>query len=187
MAGGSSVTIADAPNPRGGVWLPDDTILYSPMYATGLWRIPVSGGVAEEVLEIDEERGERTLRFPHATPDGEIVLFTVGSTKNPNNYEDANIDVYSFGHRRASDRDRARHHGPVCRSRSDRLCPARRSLRHRFRSRSLEVVGEPVPVIEDVGGDPSSGAGYFTIADNGSIAWLAGAVTAADALLTIVD
>ena len=51
----------------------------------------------------------------------------------------------------------------------------------------LETVGEAVPVIEDVGGDPSSGAGYFTIAANGNIAWLAGAVTAADALLTIID
>jgi serine/threonine-protein kinase len=52
---------------------------------------------------------------------------------------------------------------------------------------SLRTVGEPSPVIEDVGGDPSSGAGYFSIAENGTIAWLAGAVTAADALLTVVD
>jgi serine/threonine-protein kinase len=51
----------------------------------------------------------------------------------------------------------------------------------------LATVGEAVPVIEDVGGDPSSGAGYFSLAANGNIAWLAGAVTAADVLLTIVD
>ena len=56
-----------------------------------------------------------------------------------------------------------------------------------FDADRLETVGEAVPVIEDVGGDPSSGAGYFTIAANGNIAWLAGAVTASDALLTIVD
>jgi serine/threonine-protein kinase len=187
VAGGSSVTIADAPNPRGGVWLPDETILYSPEYATGLWRIPISGGVAEEVLEIDEERGERTLRFPHATPDGGIVLFTVGSTKNPNNYEDAHIDVFSFatGERRTAieSATMARFAG------RDRIVFARLGDLYAidFDPDRLEVVGEPVPVIEDVGGDPSSGAGYFTIADNGSIAWLAGAVTAADAVLTIVD
>jgi serine/threonine-protein kinase len=187
LNGGSAVTIADAPNPRGGVWLPDGTILFSPMYASGLWRIAVSGGIAEEVLTVDGERGERTLRFPHATPDGEIAIFTVGSTKSPNNYEDANIDVYSLetGERRTViDRaTMARFAG------RDRIIFARMGdlFAVEFDPVRLETVGEPVPVIEDVGGDPSSGAGYFTIAENGSIAWLAGAVTAADALLTVID
>jgi serine/threonine protein kinase/Tol biopolymer transport system component len=187
VTGGSAVTIADAPNPRGGVWLPDDTILYSPTYATGLWRAPVSGGVTEEVLEIDEERGERTLRFPHATPDGEIVLFTVGSMNSPNNYEDANIDVYSFA---TDERRTVIERATMARfAGRDRIVFARLGDLYTvdFDPDQLEAVGEPVPVIEDVGGDPSSGAGYFAIADTGSIAWLAGAVTAADALLTIVD
>ena len=48
--GGSAVTIADAPNPRGGVWLPDETIVYSPGYASGLWKISASGGVTEELI-----------------------------------------------------------------------------------------------------------------------------------------
>jgi serine/threonine-protein kinase len=187
VTGGSAVTLADAPNPRGGVWLLDGSILYSPGYASGLWKIPVSGGVAEELLKVDAQRGERTFRFPHATPDGEIVLFTVGSTKSPNNYEDATIDAYSIatGERRTviERATMARFAG------RDRIIFARLGDLYAadFDPGRLEVVGEPVPVIEDVGGDPSSGAGYFTIANNGNIAWLAGAVTAADALLTIID
>jgi len=187
LDGGSAVTIADAPNPRGGVWLPDDTILYSPMYATGLWRIPVSGGVTEEVLEIDEERGERSFRFPHATPDGEIVLFTVGLARSPNNYEEATIDVYSFA---TNERRTVIESATMARfAGRERIVFARLGDLYAidFDPDRLETVGEPVPVIEDVGGDPSSGAGYFTIAHTGSVAWLAGAVTAADALLTIVD
>ena len=187
VAGGSAVTIADAPNPRGGVWLPDGTILYSPLYASGLWKIAVSGGVAEEVVKVGEAAGERTLRFPHATPDGEIVLFTVGFANSPNNYEDASIDVYSFetGVRRRV----------IERATMARFVSRERIIFTRmgdlfaidFDPGRLEVVGEPMPVIEDVGGDPSSGAGYFSISSNGDIAWLAGAVTAADTLLTIID
>jgi len=187
LAGGSAVTITDAPNPRGGVWLPDETIVYSPLYATGLWRIAVSGGVAEEVLKIDEERGERTFRFPHASPDGGIILFTVGSTTSPNNYEEADIDVYSFD---TEERKTVIEGATMARFASgDRIIFARMGnlFAVDFDPSRLEVVGDPVPVIEDVGGDPSSGAGYFTIASNGNIAWLAGSVSAADALLTIVD
>ena len=136
ILGGSVVTIADAPNPRGGVWLPDGTILFSPEYATGLWRVADTGGAPEVELAVDPERDERTFRFPHATPDGEIVLFTVGALDSPNNYNDASIDVYSLETGATPHRDRACQHGPVCEPRSDRLRPLGRSLRRRFRSRS---------------------------------------------------
>ncbi len=187
VSGGSVVTVADAPNPRGGVWLPDGTIVYSPEYASGIWRVADTGGPAEEVVGIDDDSGERTFRFPDATPDGEIILFTVGDTDSPNNYDEAFIAVYSSdtGTRRniIEGANMARFVG------RDRIVFARRGdlFSVRFDPERLEAVGEAVPVIEDVGGDPSSGAGYFTIADNGNIAWLAGAVTAADTMMTVVD
>jgi len=185
--GGSVVTLADAPNPRGGVWLPDGTILFAPLYASGLWLVPDTGGKAEILLDVDEEGDERTLRFPHATPDGEIVLFTVGVLDSPNNYDDAVIKAYSF---RTGERRTVIERANMARFASrDRIVFARSGdlFAIGFDPDRLQTVGEAVPVIEDVGGDPSSGAGYFSIAANGSIAWLAGAVTAADALLTIVD
>jgi len=187
ILGGSVVTVADAPNPRGGVWLPDGTIVFSPEYASGLWRVADTGGAAEVVLEVDGERGERSFRFPHATPNGGIVLFTVGTTDSPNNYDEAIIDAYSLetGARRT-----IIEHANMARFASrDRIVFARSGdlFAIDFDPDRLATVGEAVPVIEDVGGDPSSGAGYFSLAANGNIAWLAGAVTAADVLLTIVD
>jgi len=185
--GGSVVTVADAPNPRGGVWLPDGTIVYSPEYTSGLWRVADTGGSAEEVIGVDSDRGERTFRFPDATPDGEIVLFTVGNADSPNNYDESVIVVFSL---KTGIRQTVIERANMARfAGRDRIIFVRTGNLYRidFDPERLEAVGEAVPVIEDVGGDPSSGAGYFTIADNGNIAWLAGAVTAADALLTIVD
>ena len=145
------------------------------------------GGAPEVVLDVDPERGERTYRFPDATPDGEIVLFTVGFTDSPNNYEEASIDVYSLKDRR---RRRVIQRATMARfAGRNRIVFARAGDLYAtgFDPDRLETVGEATPVIEDVGGDPSSGAGYFTIATDGSIAWLAGAVPSADALLTVVD
>jgi serine/threonine-protein kinase len=187
VGGGSVLTLADAPNPRGGVWLSDGTILFVPEYATGLWRVRDSGGRPEVVLDVDSERGERTYRFPHATRDGELVLFTVGALESPNNYDEASIKVHSLttGETRTiiGRSNMARF---ACR---DLIVFARAGdlFAVSFDPDALETVGEAVPVIEDVGGDPSSGAGYFTVAANGNLAWLSGAVTAADALLTVVD
>ena len=184
---GSVVTVADAPNPRGGVWLPDGTIVYSPEYTSGLWRVADTGGSAEEVIGVDSDRGERTFRFPDATPDGEIILFTVGNADSPNNYDESVIVVFSL---KTGIRQTVIERANMARfAGRDRIIFLRTGNLYRidFDPERLEAVGEAVPVIEDVGGDPSSGAGYFTIADNGNIAWLAGAVTAADTLLTIVD
>jgi len=185
--GGSAVNIADAPNPRGGVWLPDGTILFSPEYAGGLWRVSDTGGEPEIVVDIEADQGERTFRFPNATPDGEIVLFTVGATDSPNNYDEAVIAAYSL---ETGERRTVIERANMARFASrDRIVFARAGdvFAIGFDPKRLETVGEAVPVLEDVGGDPSSGAGYFTISSNGNIAWLAGAVTAADTFLTILD
>jgi dipeptidyl aminopeptidase/acylaminoacyl peptidase len=56
-----------------------------------------------------------------------------------------------------------------------------------FDPKRLETIGQPVPVLEDVGGDPSSGATHFAAADNGGLVWVTGAVTESDARLTLVD
>ena len=185
--GGAAVNIAEAPNPRGGVWLPDGTILFSPEYAGGLWQVSDSGGEPEIMVDIDGEQGERTYRFPDATADGGIVLFTVGSTDSPNDYDEAFVAAYSV---KTGERRQLIERANMARFASrDRIVFARAGdlFAVGFDPERLETVGEAVPVLEDVGGDPSSGAGYFTVASNGNLAWLAGAVTAADTHLTIVD
>ena len=187
VSGGSVVTLADAPTPRGGVWLPDGTIVFSPAYDSGLWQVSETGGVPELLVGLDEERGERTFRFPHATPGGDLVLFTVGSLDSPNNYDEAFVDVYSLekGERRTvierANMARFARRDIIVFARSGDLFAVR------FDPDTLQTVGEELPVIEDVGGDPSSGAGYFSVSANGTIVWLAGAVTSADALLTVID
>jgi serine/threonine-protein kinase len=185
-AGGSTVTLAAAPTPRGGVWLPDDTILYSPEYSSGLMVIDADGGTPRVVLDIDESLGERTFRFPDVIPDGDAVLFTLGTMDSPNNYDDARIVVYSPA---SEERKVIIERANMARWVDDRtLVYARAGVLYAvaFDPDRLEIVGQPIPVIEDVGGDPSSGAAHVATAKDGTILWVTGAVTETDSRLTIV-
>ena len=57
----------------------------------------------------------------------------------------------------------------------------------RFDASRLEVVGQATPVLEGVAGDPSSGATYFTVANDGTLAVVRGAGSKVSRLLTLVD
>jgi serine/threonine-protein kinase len=187
VEGGSVVTLAETPNSRGGVWLPDNTILYSPEYSAGLWSVPASGGRSEVLVDIDVEKGERTFRFPDFHPNGRTVLFTVGAVDSPNSYDDATIDAFDISSGTRSvlieGASMARFVG------EDRVVFWRAGtlFAMAYDADQIAVLGEPVAVISDIGGDPSSGAGYFAVSGSGTIAWVKGAVTQTNSLLAIAD
>jgi len=81
-AGGPSQALADAPTPRGGAWGPDGTIVYTPDFQGGLWRVPATGGAPKAITEVDKSR-HSTHRWPWMLPDGKHVLYLAASHVNP--------------------------------------------------------------------------------------------------------
>jgi eukaryotic-like serine/threonine-protein kinase len=95
VAGGAPARIVDVPTARGAVWLPDDTIVFTPSFNDGLWRIAASGeGSAVQVTQLDAALNERTHRFPTVLPDGHTVLYVAGDTKL-DSYADARLMAQS--------------------------------------------------------------------------------------------
>jgi hypothetical protein len=76
LAGGSPITLCDAPNRRGGSWGADGTIVFVPGPMSGLQRIPASGGEPRAVTTPDAAKPE-SHRYPQILPDGEHVLFQI--------------------------------------------------------------------------------------------------------------
>ena len=73
VTGGAPVSIASAPESRGGTWGPDDTIVFTPTTTTGLYRVAAAGGTPVEMTKPLEK--ERTHRWPSFLPDGNAVVF----------------------------------------------------------------------------------------------------------------
>ncbi len=73
IASGTTQTIADAPNGRGGDWNAEGKILFAPEGRAGLSLVSASGGIATPVTQV-ESQSETSHRFPHFLENG--VQFT---------------------------------------------------------------------------------------------------------------
>ena len=168
--GGTSTVVAQALAPRGGAWAPDGSIVYAPLYTGGVFRVAASGGTPVPVTKVDVEKGERSHRWPQVLPDGRSVIFTVGNAESPGEYDGSNIDAQRLdtGERKTvlkgARMARYTSLGYLLFQRGSAL------LAVGFDPRTLTVKGEPFAIQESVGGDSSSGSGYFSVSDQGVVA-----------------
>jgi len=78
-AGGPPQVIAEGvPNPLGGSWGPDDTILFT-SGNTPILRVSSGGGQTTSATALDEAHQEASHRWPRFLPDGRHFLYTVRS------------------------------------------------------------------------------------------------------------
>ena len=89
VTGGAALTLAEVSGPKGGTWVPDDTIVYTPEFGAGLYRVPASGGKPVELTTRKE--GVRSHRWPSFLPNGKAVLFVVQAEGG--SYDDATIEA----------------------------------------------------------------------------------------------
>ena len=80
ISGGRPVVIAAAPNPRGGTWAADGTIVFSPLVGT-LHQVVASGGTPTPITTLDISNGENAHRWPQFLPGGRRFLYWVRSSK----------------------------------------------------------------------------------------------------------
>ncbi len=76
VAGGAVRRICEAPTGRGGTWLTDGTILFTPTaIAEGLHRVAAGGGEASTFTQLDGSRHEISHRWPALLPDGRHFVY----------------------------------------------------------------------------------------------------------------
>jgi len=168
LNGGPAVDVTES-NWAGGDWTDDGTIIYTPDYLSGLWKVSAGGGTPERLTTPDSARGELAHWWPQVLPDGEHVLFTAFSTP----IERARIEVVSLktGERKVildgGVSGRFVSAGYVLYARNEALFAAPFDLRR------LALTGQPVPVIEDVALQAEDGRAGFAVSDNGTLAYIA--------------
>jgi serine/threonine-protein kinase len=185
--GGASVSLAEARAPRGASWVKDGSLVYSPLYNSGLWRVPATGGAPVAVTTLDAAKGERSHRWPQVLPDGRTVIFTVGLTTSPGDYDGANIDAVRL--------DTGERRTVLQGARMARYSPAGYLVFQRssmllavpFDPEHFATTGEPFTIAEGVGGETSSGAGHFSVSAGGLLAFAPQASIPNESVLVLVD
>ncbi len=150
VVGGAARSLCDALEPRGGTWGPDDRIIFSPDYRDGLWSISAAGGQATRLTELDQQRGEKSHRWPTFLPDGQHILFLAQTDEGGSSSDQSSIEGLSL-----SDGRRTR----ILDVNSSMAYTPRGSLLYwrggslyaqEFIAKRLEVRGDPVIVADDV-------------------------------------
>ncbi len=176
VRGGTPVELADVAADRAGTWLDDGSIVYSPSFASPLYRIGANGGEPVAITTIDSTRNERTHRWPDGLPGGEWVVFTVGLINSPGGYDDASIDAVSIktGERRNIARGSCARYARC--ARGNRLVFARGGSLYTVPIDPADPRGgaTAVPVLDGVRGVSTSGIAFFDVADDGTLAVVIG-------------
>jgi serine/threonine protein kinase/Tol biopolymer transport system component len=81
--GGTPVTLADAPEAKGGTWSASGVIVFQPDYRdSALASIPARGGEVAAATILDTARDDVSHRWPVFLPDGDHFLFHVVSIRD---------------------------------------------------------------------------------------------------------
>jgi len=175
LDGGPAVDVAQS-NWAGGDWTDDGTIVYTPDYVSGLWKVPAGGGTPVQITTPDSARGELAHWWPQVLPDGDHVLFTAFSTP----IERARLEVVSLktGARTVildgGVSGRYVSAGYLLYVRNEALFAAP------FDVHRLALTGQPVPVIEDVALQAEDGRAGFAVSENGTLVYISASSFAAD-------
>jgi Tol biopolymer transport system component len=161
-------------DPRGMTWVDATTLVYTPESVGGLFELGINGGSPKALTTLDPKTTERTHRWPSALPGGRWVLFTVGTTSNPDDYDGAQIDAVDrqTGERRivfkGASSARYVSSGHLLLIRGGALYAVK------FDPQSLTVSGQPVSILQGIGGDRTTGAGHIAISESGTLAYVPG-------------
>jgi serine/threonine-protein kinase len=173
LTGGAPVRICTAiSGVAGAAWGPDDTIVFAWF---DLFQVPAAGGSPKVLLKVDEQRGERFYRHPSFLPSGKAVLFTVGMA-DTYSYDDANIGVVSL---KTGEKKILIEGGSSARySPSGHLIYARggKLLAVAFDPETLQILGQPFPVVDGVFMSANTGMAAYAISADGRLVYAAGPV-----------
>ena len=169
VGGGAPLVVCKVTRSRGATWLADDTIVFTPDPASGLFRVPATGGEPQPLTTLDEKRGEVTHRWPQALPGGKQVLFT--SHVGKPNFDTASLEVVSVA---TGERKVVYQGGSYGRyATTGHLLFVNRGTLFAipFDLDSLETRGAPVPVLQKVATSPSEGGAQYDFSATGRLVY----------------
>ncbi len=174
IAGGAPISLCRVTgSPRGASWGPDETIVFATNEpTTGLFRVSAGGGKPEVITTPESTKGvEEDHLFPSVLPGGRAVLFTIASASNTAALGQVAVLDLKTGRIKTLIRDGSQAEyvetGHLIYATAGTL----RAVR--FDLAKLEILGDPVPVVEQVM-TAGTGAANFSVSPNGTLVYVPG-------------
>jgi Tol biopolymer transport system component len=163
-AGGPVLTLCDAPDGRGGTWNQSDVILFVPAIISPIFRILAAGGTPTPVTTINEQ--EPGHRYPRFLPDGRHFLYTsYGQSREKDEVFVADLESGNRSPLIAAASNAVYSSGYLLFLRGLML------MAQPFDTDKLQMSGDAVPIVEQVGYLNIDIRGYFSSSQNGVLAY----------------
>lgn len=175
-SGGAVQTLAGAPMPRGGSWGSDGTILYTPDTTSAMFRIPAAGGTPSRAIGAEKApSGIGSPRWPEFLPDGKHFIFFqyAADRETGGDIHLGALDSQQETVLVNSDYRAQYANGHLVFVRGGNL------MTQNFDERKLKLIGNPVPVAEQIRAD-ASGAAAFSLSSEGKLIFAGGQSAALD-------
>ncbi|HEY3026455.1 MAG TPA: protein kinase [Pyrinomonadaceae bacterium] len=167
VSGGPATTLADAPVFRGGAWNREGVIIFGSNINGPLYRITSAGGPATAITTLDATRNQSAHSWPRFLPDGRHFLYLARSILR----EKSAIYVGSLDSSDSKfliNADSTPAYAPP----GYLLFLRERTLMAQaFDAGKLQLTGEPFPIAEQVGFNPSNARAFFAVSDNGVLVY----------------
>ena len=167
----STISVAGAGNPRGGSWSRDGMIAYTPAPGTAVFSTSAEGRSPQPLTKLDDDRDEGAHHWPELLPNGNGILYVVGTSRAAS-WDERDIVAESLvTHERhiVAHGSGARYvptgHVVIARGGSLFALP--------FDSDRLEATGTAIRIADTVT-QSASGAAQFSVASNGTLIYVAG-------------
>jgi len=181
VSGGPAQTLSDAIS-VGGAWNRDGVILFARSTTEGLYRIPAAGGTPEPLTTLDKSRNEYVHAWPHFLPDGRHFLYVAGTSPR----EQSAVFLGSLDSKQPRlllDVESSVAYAPP----GYLLYALEGTLVARpFDAGRLELTGEAVPVVKQIGFTLGNARAHFSVSETGTLLYRPSAA-AADTQLVWFD
>jgi serine/threonine-protein kinase len=182
--GGAAVPLGAAPPVAGASWGDDNNLLFG--NSAGLWRLPASGGTPQQIATGGHP-------FPQVLPGSKAALVMNSAGPAPNDFEAFDIDALQF--------DTGKRKTLIRGGYWPRYLPTSGPTGHLlymhagalygvgFDPGSLELMGTPTVLLDDVAADPSfgGGGGQFDFSRTGTFVYLSGKTQGASYPISWLD
>ncbi|HUB01054.1 MAG TPA: protein kinase [Terriglobales bacterium] len=175
-SGGAVQTLADAPQPRGGSWGSDGTILFTPDALSPMLRIPAVGGTASHAIgDLKSAASLGSPRWPVFLPDGKHYIFFQFATDSEGG---GNIHLGELGSEQDTILQKSDFRAYYANGRLIYV-QGGNLMAQQFDERKLKSIGNPVPIAEQVRSE-ARGAAAFSVSHDGKLVFAGGQSTTLD-------